>query len=368
MVVGVPKEIKTREGRVALTPTGARALVEHGHGVLVERGAGVGSGIADAAYMQAGAILVEDPAEVWGSSAMIVKVKEPVEDEYPHLRQGLIIFTYLHLAASERLTRTLLKSGVIGIAYETMRLADGSLPLLAPMSAVAGRLAVQAGCACLEARHGGKGVLVSGVPGVAPARVTILGAGSAGMNACHLAVGLGARVTIIDIDQRRLNYIEDLFHSRAVTLMSDAETLEESVAVSDLVIGSVLIPGKRTPQLVSREMLRTMEPGSAFVDIAIDQGGCAQTSRPTTHDEPTYIEEGIVHYCVANMPGAVPRTSTRALTNLSLPYVLELADRGYEGAFKHNRTLLAGLNVCQGRLTSREVAESFGWEYVPYAA
>jgi alanine dehydrogenase len=368
MHIGIPKEIKTREGRVAMTPVGVRTLVHHGHSVLVEKDAGMGSGIPDIAYKQAGAYILDDAKAVWDGSEMVVKVKEPIEDEYDLMREGLILFTYLHLAANEKLTRELLARKVVGIAYETIQLEDGSLPLLAPMSAVAGRLAIQTGCTCLETIHGGKGILLSGVPGVRPGRVTILGAGISGINAAHLAVGMGAQVTILDINQRRLNYLEDIFHSRAVLLMANAGNVEESVIHSDLVIASVLIPGAKTPHLITREVLKKMEPGSVIVDIAIDQGGCAETSRPTTHDAPTYVEEGIVHYCVSNMPGAVPRTSTYALTNATMPYVVELADKGSEKALKDNLALRKGLNVYKGKLVNGEVAKAFHLEHVEYAA
>jgi alanine dehydrogenase len=368
MNIGIPKEIKTREGRVALTPVGVRTLVHHGHKVSIEKSAGTGSGIPDTAYEQAGASMLDSAELLWAASDMIVKVKEPIVEEYGRMREGQILFTYLHLAANEKLTRELLKKKVIGIAYETIQLEDGSLPLLAPMSAVAGRLAIQMGCTCLETIHGGKGILLSGVPGVRPGRVTILGAGISGINAAHLAVGLGGQVTILDINQKRLNYLEDIFHSRAVLLMANAGNVEESVIHADLVIASVLIPGAKAPHLITRELLRKMEQGSVLVDIAIDQGGCAETSRPTTHDNPTYVEEGIVHYCVANMPGAVPRTSTYALTNATMPYVLELADMGVDKALKENPALRKGLNVHTGRLTNCEVAKAFGYDYDEYRA
>ena len=368
MLVGIPREIKTREGRVAMTHIGVRTLVHHGHRVFVEKGAGVGSGISDAAYEQAGASMVDGAEAVWGDSEMVVKVKEPIEEEYTRMREDLILFTFLHLAANEKLTKELLRHKVIGIAYETIQLEDGSLPLLAPMSAVAGRLAIQMGCTCLETIHGGKGILLSGVPGVRPGRVTIIGAGISGINAAHLAVGMGAQVTILDINQMRLNYLEDIFHSRAVLLMANEGNVEESIIHADLVIASVLIPGARAPHLITRDLLRKMEPGSALVDIAIDQGGCAETSRPTTHDDPTYVEEGIVHYCVTNMPGAVPRTSTYALTNATMPYVVGLADKGYESAMKENPALKKGLNVYKGRLTNHEVANALGLDFVEYHA
>jgi alanine dehydrogenase len=368
MKIGIPKEIKTREGRVAMTPSGVRSLVGHGHEVFVEKGAGVSSCIPDDAFAHAGAHVVDGAEKIWAEAEMIVKVKEPLEVEYERMRAGLVLFTYLHLAANERLTRELLARQVVGIAYETIQLEDGSLPLLAPMSAVAGRLAVQVGCTCLETKHGGKGILLSGVPGVRPARVAILGAGVSGLNAAHLAVGMGAQVTILDINQKRLNYLEDIFHSRAVTLMSHPGNVEESVVHADLVIGSVLIPGAQAPHLITRELLQRMEPGSVIVDIAIDQGGCAETSRPTTHDNPSYVEAGVVHYCVANMPGAVPGTSTHALTNATLPYVLALADKGWEGAIKDDVSLAKGLNVLKGDLTNQKVAEAFGMRFQEYAA
>jgi alanine dehydrogenase len=366
MKIGIPREIKTREGRVAITPAGTMTLVQHGHEVLIEKGAGLGSCIPDTAFEQAGARMIDKAEAVWADSEMVVKVKEPVDPEYAYLREGMILFTYLHLAANERLTNELLNRKVIGIAYETIQLDDGSLPLLVPMSQVAGRLALQMGCACLESIHGGKGMLLSGVPGVRPGRVTILGAGIAGLNAAHLAVGMGAQVTILDINQKRLNYLADIFHSRAVLLMANVGNVEESVINADLVIASVLIPGAKAPHLITRSLLRKMEPGSVIVDIAIDQGGCAETSRPTTHDNPTYIEEGIVHYCVANMPGAVPKTSTYALTNATMPYVLELADKGWERALREDLPLSRGLNVHKGALTNRKVAEALGKDCMPY--
>jgi alanine dehydrogenase len=367
MNIGIPKEIKTRESRIALTPVGVRTLVHHGHIVSVQRCAGTGSGIQDTAFEQAGAHMVESADELWASSEMIIKVKEPVEEEYGMMRESQILFTYLHLAANEKLTRELLNSKVIGIAYETIQLDDGSLPLLAPMSAIAGRLAIQICCTCLETIHGGKGILLSGVPGVHPGRITIIGAGISGINAAHLAVGMGAQVTILDINQKRLNYLEDIFHSRAVLLMANAGNVEESAIHADLIIASVLIPGAKAPHLITRELLRKMEPGSVLVDIAIDQGGCAETSRPTTHDNPTYVEEGIVHYCVANMPGAVPRTSTYALTNATIPYIIELADKGADKALKDNPALKKGLNVHTGRLTNCEVAKAFGCDYEEFS-
>lgn len=362
MNIGIPKEIKNREGRVSMTPAGVALLSEHGHRVYVEKSAGAGSGIHDDEYQKAGAVLLDSADDVWEIADMIVKVKEPVEPEFSRMREGQILFTYLHLAADKVLLQKLLEKKVIGIAYETIQTADGSLPLLAPMSEVAGRLAVQMGCACLESSKGGMGLLLSGVPGVKPANVTIIGGGVSGLNAAHLAVGMGARVTILDVNINRLRYLEDIFHSRIVTLASNSENIGECVASADLVVGSVLIPGAKAPKVITRKLLTEMKKGSAFVDIAIDQGGCSETSRPTTHDDPIYTEEGVVHYCVANMPGAVARTSTFALANATLPYVLELADKGYRSAFSENRALGLGLNVYRGTLTNRRVAESFGME------
>jgi alanine dehydrogenase len=363
MKIGVPKEIKVRERRVALTPAGVAALVESGHSVFVEQDAGVGSGIPDQNYEKMGATIMPGADEVWHAADMIIKVKEPVEPEFDRMKAGQILFTYLHLAADEALTRKLLDREIIGIAYETIQLEDRSLPLLTPMSEVAGRLAVQVGCNCLETRYGGKGLLLPGVPGVAPAKVAIVGGGIAGVNAAHLAVGMGAHVTVLDINLNRLRYLDHLFHSRVVTRMSNQTSLEESIVQADLVIGTVLIPGARAPKLIKRSYLAQMEPGSALVDVAIDQGGCAETSRPTTHDDPTYIVDNIVHYCVTNMPGQVPRTSTFALTNATLPYALDLANKGPEQACREDASLARGLNVYQGKLTCREVADAVNMAY-----
>ncbi len=368
MKIGIPKEIKTREYRVAATPAGVRAMTSHGHRVFIQQSAGSGSGISDAEYEKAGAVILSKAEDVWSEADIIFKVKEPVGPEFERMKEGQIIFTYLHLAADEKLTRMLLDRKVIGIAFETVQLADGSLPLLAPMSEVAGRLSIQMGCSCLEMKNDGKGILLSGVPGVAPANVVILGGGISGLNAAHLAVGMGARVTIIDISLNRLRYLEDLFHSRVTTLASNSSNIEESVSLADLVIGSVLIPGARTPKLITRDILARMKPGSAFVDIAIDQGGCAETSRPTTHDNPIFMESDIVHYCVANMPGAVPRTSTMALSNVTLPYMMTLADKGWKQALDDDRALAKGLNVCKGALTCGRVAEAFNMDCVDYSS
>ncbi len=361
MIVGVPKEIKPDEKRVAITPAGVSAFVGHGHETLIETDAGEGSGIADGAYVKAGARIVRDAAELWERSDMVVKVKEPLAPEFPLMREGQIIFTYLHLAADRKLTEVLMEKKVVAIAYETIQLDDGSLPLLAPMSEVAGRLSVQMGAFCLEAKNGGSGILIPGVSGVAPAKIVIIGAGISGSSACSVAVGMGARVSILDINPARLRYIHDIMQGHVSTLMSNPANIEEEVTSADVVIGAVLIPGWRAPKLVTRDMLKRMHRGSALVDIAIDQGGCCETSRPTTHGKPTFVEEGVVHYCVANMPGAVPRTSTYALTNATLMYGLELADKGWERATSDNRDLKRGVNVVNGGVTHCGVAEAFGF-------
>jgi len=359
MQVGVPTEIKPDENRVAITPAGVAALVARGHEVSVQAGAGIGSHIGDQAYREAGARIVGDAEAVWSRCDLVLKVKEPLEREYELLRPGQVLFTYLHLAASESLTRELLARRVVGIGYETVQLDDGTLPLLVPMSEVAGRLSIQAGAKSLEMICGGKGILLPGVSGVRRGRVTILGAGIVGFNACVVAVGLGADVTIVDINPPRLSYVRDVVQGHVTTLMSNAANLEASIAEADLVIGAVLIPGGKAPRLVTRELLRRMEPGSALVDIAVDQGGCAETTRPTTHHDPRYVEEGVVHYCVANMPGAVPQTSTYALTNATLAYALELADKGWREAAASNRALSRGVNVVEGAVTHPAVAEAF---------
>lgn len=360
MIVGVPKEIKPDENRVAITPAGVSAFVGNGHEVLLEEHAGAGSGIDDEAYVDAGAKICADAKEIWERADMIVKVKEPLEPEFPLMREGQVIFTYLHLAADRTLTEKLMNKKVIAIAYETIQLDDGSLPLLTPMSEVAGRLSIQMGAYCLEAKNGGSGVLIPGVSGVPSAKVTVIGAGIAGTNACSVAVGMGARVSILDVNPARLRYVHDIMQGHVSTLMSNPANVEAAVAEADLVVGAVLIPGWRAPKLVTRAMLRRMRRGSALVDIAIDQGGCCETSRPTTHTNPTYVEEGVVHYCVANMPGAVPKTSTYALTNATLPYGLELADKGWERAIKENPCLKKGVNVASGIVTHRGVADAFG--------
>ncbi len=365
MRVGVPKEIKDDENRVAITPSGVTAFRAQGHEVFVEAGAGQGSHVTDDAYRRAGATLVDSAAEAWSRAELVLKVKEPLPAEYGCLRPDLVLFTYLHLAADERLTRALLESRCTAIAYETVQLDDGSLPLLVPMSEVAGRLAVQAGAHSLEMRQGGKGILLPGVSGVRRGRVTILGAGIAGFNACLVAVGIGADVTILDVNPRRLAYVSDVVRGNVTSLMSNRANIEAAVAEADLVIGAVLIPGAKAPRLVTRELLRRMEPHSALVDIAVDQGGCAETTRPTTHHDPRYVEEGIVHYAVANMPGAVPQTSTYALTNVTMGYALEIAEDGWRAAVAANEALARGVNCTDGRLVSRPVAEAFGMEWQP---
>ena len=365
MIIGVPKEIKNGEKRVAVTPQGVDALVAHHHRVLVEKGAGIGSGFSDREYEKAGAKVVEKKEDIWNDAHMVVKVKEPLEPEFPLMRPGQIIFTYLHLAADRELTHRLMESRIVGIGYETIQERDGSLPLLRPMSEIAGRASVLAGGMCLEAAHGGRGVLLCGASGVPPAKVVILGAGVAGSNACKVAVGIGARVSILDIQPERLSYLHDITQGHITTFISNRMTISEEITDADLVIGAVLIPGAQAPRLVTRQMLRRMRPGSAIVDISVDQGGCFETTHPTTHEHPTYIEEGIVHYCVANIPGAYPRTSTYALTNATFPYVLQMADKGYEKAMEENETLRKGLNLIDGKVVCTGVAKSFGLACVP---
>jgi alanine dehydrogenase len=357
--VGVPREIKAEENRVALTPAGAAALVAHGHRVLVERGAGAGSGLADERYRDAGATLVAAADDVWSGSDLVLKVKEPVGEELGRLRPGLGLFTYLHLAASEELTRALVASGATALAYETLQLDDGSLPLLAPMSEVAGRLSVQVGAWCLQHHNGGRGVLLSGASGVRPGKVVILGAGIAGTNACQVAVGVGADVAILDVNPARLRYVHDVLGGHVTTVMSNRANVDEEVAVADLVIGTVLIPGARAPKLLPRSLVRAMKRGAALVDVSIDQGGTAETSRPTTHVDPIYVEEGVVHYCVTNMPGIVPHTSTHALTNATLSYALQIADAGVEAAIAASPPLARALNVRGGEIAHPGVAAAF---------
>lgn len=362
MLIGLPREVKESENRVGLSPGAVKALVTRGHRVLVEAGAGEGSAITDAEYMAAGAELAPDAAAVWAAD-LVVKVKEPVAAEYRFLREGLILFTYLHLAADHPLTDALLASGVTAIAYETVQTEDGKLPLLMPMSEVAGRMAPQVGAACLERHNGGRGVLLGGVPGVAPANVAILGGGVVGTNAAKVAMGMGAQVTVLDISHDRLTYLDDVFQGRLQTRTSNEYNIEQAVYNADLVIGAVLIPGGRAPKLVTKAMLPLMRNGAVIVDVAVDQGGCVETIRPTTHKNPTYVVDDIVHYGVANMPGAVPRTSTFALVNQTMSYVLRIASDGL-GAIRKSAELQHGLNTHRGRLTHAAVAEAFGLEYV----
>ncbi|HZD79635.1 MAG TPA: alanine dehydrogenase [Actinomycetota bacterium] len=358
MIVGVPKEVKDNEYRVALTPEGARELVRAGHRVLVQDGAGAGSSIPQERYQRAGAEIVPGADEVWGSSDLILKVKEPVPEEYGHLRQGQILFTYLHLAAGRELTRGLVDTKVAAVAYETVQSRDGRLPLLAPMSEVAGRMAPHVAARLLEKEHGGRGILMGGVSGVRPANVLVLGAGMAGSNAAWIAAGMEAAVVVVDKDLDKLRFIDQIHKGRITTLMSDQLTLEQRVREADVLIGSVLVPGARAPKLVTAEMVGSMRPGSVVVDIAIDQGGCVETSRMTTHSDPTYVEQGVVHYCVGNMPGAVPNTSTYALTNVTLPYALSIAALGLEEAARRDPALALGVNVYQGQVTNAGVAEA----------
>jgi alanine dehydrogenase len=363
VLIGVPKEIKVREYRVGMTPAGVRALVAHGHKVLVETGAGEGSGISDEHYVRAGAQIVGSAADAWGAD-MVVKVKEPLKDEYGFFREGLVLYTYLHLAAEPDLTRELARKKVAGVAYETIQLDDGSLPLLRPMSEVAGRMAVQVGASCLEKERGGKGVLLGGVPGTRRGRVVILGGGVVGRNAATIAVGMGAQVTVLDVRAETMSYLEDVFGGAIETLYSNAENIETMLERADLVIGAVLVPGAKAPQLVTEDLIAKMERGSVVVDVAVDQGGCIATCRPTTHDHPTYVVHGVVHYCVANMPGAVSHTSTWALTNTTVGYAVAIANKGLEAAAKADRALKLGINTYGGNVTYGPVAQAHKLEHV----
>jgi alanine dehydrogenase len=360
MIIGVPKEIKTNENRVALVPAGAEALAADGHAVLVEPGAGEGSGFADDAYRAAGATLVPNVADVWARAEMILKVKEPIKPEWPRIRKGQVLFTYFHFAADEELTRAHVQSGCVAIAYETVQLPSGELPLLTPMSEVAGRMAVQEGAKYLEKLMGGKGILLGGVPGVAPANVLILGGGVVGTNAAKMAAGMGAHVTIVDLSLERLRYLADVMPANVDLVYSDRHTILSQLAAADLVVGGVLVPGAKAPKLVRRDDLKVMQKGAVIVDVAVDQGGCVETIKPTTHEAPTYIIDGVVHYGVANMPGAVPRTSTLALTNATLGYARRLAKHGWRAACKADRALALGLNVIEGKVVYPGVAEAFG--------
>jgi alanine dehydrogenase len=365
MIIGVPKEIKSNENRVALVPGGADALVQWGHTVLVEHTAGVGSGFEDETYTRFGAKIVSTADEVWQRAEMIMKVKEPISVEWPRMRKDQVIFTYFHFAADEALTRAVMKSGAIAIAYETVQLPSGELPLLTPMSEVAGRMAVHEGAKYLEKFFGGRGILVGGVPGVEPANVLVIGGGIVGSNSARMAAGLGARTVILDVSLNRLRYLADVMPANVIPVYSNRANLLDQLSKADIVIGAVLLPGAKAPKLVRREDLKTMKPGSVIVDVAVDQGGCVETIKPTTHEDPIYVVDGVIHYAVANMPGAVPRTSTLALTNATFPYALTLANKGWKEACQQDRALALGLNVIKGKVTYPGVAEAFSLEYTP---
>jgi alanine dehydrogenase len=363
MIIGVPKEIKTNENRVALVPGGAEALVQAGHQVIVETTAGDGSGFPDEAYVNAGAQIIGLADEVWQRADMIMKVKEPIAVEWPRMRRDQVIFTYFHFAAAEELTRAVMASGAIAIAYETVQLTTGELPLLTPMSEVAGRMAIQEGAKYLEKFFGGRGMLLGGVPGVMPAKVVVIGGGIVGSNAARMAAGLGAKVVILDVSLNRLRYLADVMPANVTTLYSNRYNILEQIRDADLVVGAVLLPGAKAPNLVRREDLKTMMDGSVIVDVAVDQGGCVETIKPTTHENPIYVVDGVVHYAVANMPGAVSRTSTLALTNATFPYAVTLANKGWQAACRDDRALALGLNVIGGKVTYPGVAEAFGLDY-----
>ncbi len=364
MLVGILNEIKAEENRISMTPAGTEVMIQNGHTVLVEKDAGIGSGFNDDAYVKAGAEIVDTPKEIFDRSEMVMHVKEPLPPEYDLIREGQIVFTYLHLAAAEELTHVLIKSGSINIAYETIQKEDGSLPLLTPMSEVAGRMAIQQGAKYLEMAQGGHGVLLGGVPGVDPGTVVILGGGVVGTNAAKMACGLGAKVYILDMNLNRLRYLSDIMPSNCFLLMSSPATTRKLIKEADVAVGAVLVAGAKAPKLVTREMLKTMKKGAVLVDVAIDQGGCFETSKPTTHSNPIYTVDGVVHYCVANMPGAVPKTSTLALTNATLPYAVEIANKGWEKAMKENPEIKLGANVIKGKVTYKGVADAFGLDYV----
>lgn len=365
MIIGVPKEIKTLENRVALQPGGVVQLKNNGHQVLVQKGAGVGSGFSDEEYLANGAEIIEDVNEVWKRADMIMKVKEPIAEEYPRMREGQILFTYLHFAADETLTKEVVKSKSIAIAYETVENPDRSLPLLIPMSEVAGRMSAQQGAKYLEKTFGGRGMLLGGIPGVAPARVLVLGGGIVGVNAARIAAGMGADTIIMDISMPKLRYLDEVMPANVTTMFSSEGNIRKLLPTVDLIIGAVLIPGAKAPRLITKDMLKEMRPGTVMVDVAIDQGGCFETSKPTTHDNPIYMVDGIVHYCVANMPGAVPNTSTLGLTNVTLPYAVEIANKGWKQALTDNPVLRKGLNIANGTIVYRPVAEAFGMDWKP---
>lgn len=365
MIIGVPKEIKTHENRVALLPGGVTKMKRNGHEVLIEKGAGNGSGFPDERYEEAGAKIIDDVDELWAASEMIMKVKEPIEVEYDRMREGQIIFTYFHFAASGELTEAVQESKAVAIAYETVENEDGTLPLLVPMSEVAGRMASQEGAKYLEKPEGGLGVLLGGIPGVQPANVLVIGGGIVGVNAAKIAAGMGANTTIMDINMPRLRYLDDVMPRNVNTMFSSEANIRKMLPDVDMIIGAVLIPGAKAPSLVTRDMLGDMQQGSVLVDVAIDQGGCFETSKPTTHDNPIYEVDGIVHYCVANMPGAVPRTSTLGLTNVTLPYAVDIANKGWKKALNDDEELLKGLNIVDGDIVYKEVAEAFDMDYTP---
>ena len=368
MIIGCVKEIKNHEYRVGITPENAREYIKRGHKVLIEKGAGKMSGFSDDEYLQNGAKLIDSAKEVWDSCEMMIKVKEPLPEEYGFFHEGLILYTYLHLAADREQTEALLDGKIKGVAYETLQEKDGSLPLLIPMSQIAGRLSIQEGAKYLEKTYGGEGILLSGVPGVKKAEVVVLGAGTVGANACRQAIGMGANVTVLDIDMKKLEALDRQFGSSLQTLMSTDSNIEEAVKKADLVIGSVLVPGGSTPKLFKRQYLKEMKEGAVFVDVAIDQGGCGESSHVTTHDDPVFIEEGVVHYCVGNMPGAVPRTSTIALTNATLKYGLMIAEKGLESVAKENRAVYDAVNTYEGKITYKKVADALSMEYTELSA
>ncbi|HSJ25030.1 MAG TPA: alanine dehydrogenase [Longimicrobiales bacterium] len=365
MIIGVPKEIKTNENRIALVPGGAESLVQAGHTVVVEKGAGEGSGFADDAYVSAGAKILDTADEVWQQADMIMKVKEPIAVEWPRMRRDQVIFTYFHFAASEELTKAVIDSGSIAIAYETVQLPTGELPLLTPMSEVAGRMSVLEGAKYLEKFFGGRGVLLGGVPGVMPGKVVVLGGGIVGSNAARMAAGLGARVVILDVSLNRLRYLADVMPANVTTMYSNRYNIMEQIRDADIVVGAVLLPGAKAPNLIRREDLQHMPDGSVIVDVAVDQGGCVETIKATTHEDPIYVVDGVVHYAVANMPGAVSRTSTLALTNATFPYALTLANKGWVAACRDDRALALGVNVVAGKVTYPGVADAFGLDYTP---
>ncbi len=368
MIVGVPKEIKAGENRIAMVPAGAEALVRNGHKVLIEKGAGLGSGFEDEAYSKVGATIIASADKVWAQADMVVKVKEPIAVEYPRIKDSHVIFTYFHFAASEELTLALRDSGAVSIAYETVQLSTGELPLLTPMSEVAGRMAIQEGAKYLEKNFGGRGILLGGVPGVPSAEVVVLGGGVVGTHAAKMAAGLGARVVILDLNLERLRYLEDVMPANVDLVYSNRTNILEAIERADLLVGAVLLPGAKAPYLVLRDDLKRMKTGAVIVDVAVDQGGCIETTKPTTHEHPTYVVEGVTHYCVANMPGGVPRTSTLALTNATFPYALRLADGGWVSACKQDPALALGVNMVDRKVTCKGVAEAFDLEYTPIEA